>query len=109
MNGFFSRRDEAMGQNGGSVQAPVTDDHCPLLSEALQGCWDTEHRCYLGPAYKLSIWLEGSYVKFCLGAGDNFPKFFSSFQGLEAGLEKVEECLRLGKGDWRAAKTQPRR
>jgi hypothetical protein len=104
MNGFFSRRDEAMGRVAGSKVRPTIDEHCPLLSEALQGRWDEEDECIAGQPYTLSLWQEGSYIKFCLGAGDFYDKFFGSFQGLDAGMESIERCLREGKGDWRAAK-----
>jgi hypothetical protein len=44
--------------------------------------------------------MEGTLVKACLGAGDNFPKFFTSFEGLDAGLEKLELNLKSETGNW---------
>jgi hypothetical protein len=100
MEGFFARRDRALGLNNGRRGKPCSDPACPTLCEALQGRWDDAQGVWLGPAYKLSVWMEGTLVKVCLGAGDGFPKWFWSFTGLEAALEQVEQALLGGKGDW---------
>lgn len=100
MGGFFARRDSVLARNGFARTQQVCDESCPALCEALQGQWDTAAGRYTGPAYKLSLWMEGTLVKVCLGAGDAHPKWFWSFQGLDSGLETIEKALQEGKGDW---------
>lgn len=100
MPGFFERRDAALGLQNGRRGKPCTDPTCPTLCEALQGRWDDSSGVWIGPAYKMSIWMEGTLVKVCLGAGDGFPKWFWSCQGLDAFIEQVERALLEGKGDW---------
>src|SRR6516162_9448259 len=100
MSGFFSGRNVATNRSGGVRLPPVIDSACPLLSEALQGEYDAQAKAFTGPAYTLSVWQEGSFIKFVLGAGENFPKFFSSFQGLDAGFESIEKILQSGGGNW---------
>lgn len=100
MGTFFDRRDSVLARNGHARSVLVEDLHCPTLCEALQGRWDAEKGVYTGPAYKLNLWMEGTLVKVCLGAGDGHPKWFWSFSGLDSGLEQVERALLEGKGDW---------
>lgn len=100
MSGFYEGRDEAMNRGGGVRQPPVIVDGFPLLSEALQGRYDEKQGCYVGKAYTLCMWQEGSVLKFCLGSGDEFPKFFSTIDSLDSGLEQVELCLKTRKGSW---------
>jgi hypothetical protein len=73
----------------------------PLLAEAMQGALVKDRPEESVLPHTLTLWLEGSYVKFVLSAGPNHPKFFGSFQGLDAGLEEVEKCLAEGRGDWK--------
>jgi hypothetical protein len=104
MSGFFDRRDAAVGASNGRPSKPVLDAAFPLLSEALSGRWDDAQGVFLGSPYKLTIWLEGSLVKVCLGAGDNFPKFYTSFQGLDDLAAKLEANLQSETGNWAKAK-----
>jgi len=104
MGMFFDRRDTVLARNGYARSQIVEDAACPALCEALQGQWDQSAGRYVGPAYKLSLWMEGTLVKVCLGAGDAHPKWFWSFQGLDSGLEVIEKALQEGKGDWVQAK-----
>lgn len=100
MSGFFARRDEVLARNGYARTEKVDDSSCPALCEALHGQWDENTHCYSGPPYKLSLWMEGTLVKVCLGAGEGHPKWFWSFKGLDAGLEQIEAALNSGAGDW---------
>lgn len=100
MGYFFSRRDNVLARNGFARSQLVSDSHCPALCEALHGEWSEEHKRYVGPAYKLTLWMEGTLVKVCLGAGDEHPKWFWSFESLDSGLERLEQALQEGKGDW---------
>lgn len=104
MGTFFAQRDSILARNGYARTQRVADDHCPALCEALHGEWDEKAGRYTGPAYKLSLWMEGTLVKVCLGAGDAFPKWFWSFRGLDSGLEQIEAALNSGAGDWVDAK-----
>jgi len=89
-----------MGEKKFDGTAALVDDFCPLLAEALSGCVCKDTRAVLEPPRKLILWAEGRLVKVCLGAGDEHDKWFWSFHGLEAGLEKVEDALAKGQGDW---------
>jgi hypothetical protein len=53
--------------------------------------------------------MEGSLVKLSLWSDDNQPTWFWSCKGLDALIERVEQALREGKGDWRKPKSQQRR
>lgn len=108
MNGFFDRRAERIGSGTGARTERVTDAFCPLLCEALQGPWDDEHKRHGYPAYGLSVFMEGPIWKVCLWCDDNQPRWFASFDSSEALLERVEELLKEGKGDWRKPKAQER-
>jgi len=100
MGSFFDRRDEVLARNGYARTQLVQDDHCPALCEALHGKWDANAGRYGGVAYKLSLWMEGTLVKVCLGAGEGHPKWFWSFKGLDAAMEQIEAALNSGAGDW---------
>jgi len=104
MSGFFDRRDAVLARNGFARTQRVEDAACPTLCEALHGRWDESTNRYSAVPYKLSVWMEGTLVKVCLGAGEGQPKWFWSFQGLEAGFESIEKALKDGKGDWVEAK-----
>jgi|SRR5215471_4085278 len=104
MASFFDRRDAAVGASNGKPQKPIVDNRFPMLREALDGKWDEEHGCFVGKPYKLTVWLEGRLVKLCLGAGDNFPKFYTSFEGLESLAERLEANLQSETGNWAKAK-----
>jgi hypothetical protein len=97
---FHDLRTSKMGERNGSSSCPFRDEYLPVLAEAFAGLVDPETKATLEPPRSLLFWTEGLMVKCCLGAGENWDKWFWSFQGLDAGLEKVEEALRSGKGDW---------
>ncbi len=104
MSSFREFRDEYRGKGSNGEPVPYVCETLPLLSEAMSGVFDQGQRVWVMQPHTLSLWLDGRLTKFCLSAGEHWPKFFSSFEGLDAAVESVEECLRLRRGDWR----QPR-
>lgn len=101
MGQFNDWKNSVSGRNGSGVVEPYTSESLPLLGEALSGVYNPSTKVWESQPHTLTIWLEGTLVKFCLSAGDSHPKFFSSFQGLDSGLEEVEKCLGEKRGDWK--------
>lgn len=102
MSRFHERLRSQQRVNGNGPVVAVDASGLPELFSALQGEYDEATKCWTTQPYTLTVWMEGPLVKFCLGAGQDRPKFFSSFAGLDEGFEKVETCLVEGRGDWKA-------
>jgi len=104
MQDIWQLRNETIGGSTGAPGRRFTDDHCPSLFDLMAGQWDPERKIHLGVRYRLKITVEGSLVKVNLWAHQNAPQWFWSFTGLEAGMEKINEALEKGMGDWRNPK-----
>lgn len=81
-------------QRGGEAAADYTE--FPLLSAAMAGVRRTDGKGWVTPPMSLTIWLEGSLAKFCLGAKDHRVKVFGTFSGLDRGLAGVENAMKAG-------------
>jgi len=68
----------------------------PMLSEAMAGVPGVASGTWEVPPQSLTIWLEGPWVKFCLGSDKSSIKCFGSFQGFSNGFDGVEKALRDG-------------
>jgi hypothetical protein len=79
----------------GGADAADYDSH-PILSEAMAGVRGTASGTWEIPPQSLTIWLEGPWVKFCLGAEKSTIKTFGSFQGFSKGFDGVEKALEEG-------------
>lgn len=74
----------------------VDYERFPLLGEALAGVPQSGGNGWDVPPHSLTIWLEGSIAKFCLGVQHNDTKTFGTFAELSDGLDGVEKALREG-------------
>jgi len=79
----------------GGMQAADFDSH-PILSEAMAGVPGTASGTWEVPPQSLTIWLEGPWVKFCLGSDKSSIKTFGSFQGFSTGFDGIEKALEKG-------------
>lgn len=88
----------------GSAKAPASRggaaagdfDEYPLLSAAMGGVRREDGKGWVTPPMSLTIWLEGSLAKFCLGCKDGKVKVFGTFSGLQRGLAGVESAMKSG-------------
>jgi hypothetical protein len=104
--GFFDQRDAVIGSGVGTRTVRVTDAQCPTLAEAMAGPWDADRSLHVAPQYGLSLWMEGSVLKCCLRAGDSQPRWFATLGGFDCAIERIEEMLKSGKGEWRRPKQE---
>lgn len=79
----------------GGDEAADFDSH-PILSEAMSGVRGSASGTWEIPPQSLTLWLEGPWVKFCLGAEKSTIKTFGSFQGFSKGFDGVEKALEDG-------------
>lgn len=79
----------------GGNEAADFDSH-PILSEAMSGIPGTATGTWDVPPQSLTLWLEGPWVKFCLGSEKATVKTFGSFQGFSKGFDGVEQALEAG-------------
>ncbi len=90
------------------MSRPAGDEHCPWLAAALQGRWDEEHGCLIGVQFRLSVKAEGPNYLVSLWGGDQHDRWFWTCHSLDCLIERVEEALKAGKGDWRPPKPYKR-
>jgi hypothetical protein len=79
---------------GGEAAADYSE--YPLLSSAMAGVRRSDGKGWETPPMSLTIWLEGSLAKFCLGCKDGRVKVFGTFSGLDRGLAGVEASMKNG-------------
>lgn len=72
----------------------------PHLADALVGVWDEEKKSWSRKPATISVWVDGSVVKICVGIDDKAPKWFWSCDSLEAYFEQAEAALAANKGNW---------
>lgn len=104
--GFFEVREHAIGGATGAPCERVSSECCPTLAEAMAGPWDAARSLHVAPQYGLSLWMEGPTLKCCLRAGDSQPRWFATLGDFDCAIERIEEMLRNGKGDWRKPKQE---
>jgi hypothetical protein len=109
MSKFEDAFSQATGMNGGPARAAFVCEGFPELSQAMSGVWDQEKRKWTRPPATLSIWIEGPYVKVCLGIDENFPKWFWSTDSLEALTEQMEAALVKEQGNFHFPSERKRR
>ena len=93
MSKFRDRYKQASEKPDRGGAAGVDYDELPILSEAMAGVPGTASGTWEVPPQSLTIWVEGPWVKFCLGSDQSDIKTFGSFQGLAQGLGGVEKSL----------------
>lgn len=104
MGAFAERYKTAKAAPERGGDSSVDFEGLPILSEALAGVRGTASGSWEVPPQSLTIWVEGPWVKFCLGCEQSDIKTFGSFQELSQGLDGVEISLRDGKCDTKPVK-----
>ena len=100
MSSFFEVRDAAIGKNNGVDREPILEECCRLVSEAMQGRFDTDKRKRLGPFYSVTAFYEAGQLKVVLGAGDQHDKFWTTVSCLETLFQELNANLQSGTGNW---------
>lgn len=90
---LYSSAKKAESRGG---EAAADYDEYPLLSAAMAGVRDKDGKRWVTAPMSLTIWLEGSLAKFCLGNKDGKVKVFGTFSGLQRGLAGVEGAMKNG-------------
>lgn len=98
---------KVISERGG--EQGVDYDEFPILSEAMAGVRGTASGTWEVRPQSLTIWIEGPWVKFCLGCEGSDIKTFGSFQGLSRGLSGVEKALEDGQCEVKDLSARKRR
>lgn len=104
MSRYLERYKSKRGGPASGPSAAADFEGLPLLSELMNGVPTQDGRGWEMPPHTLTLWLEGSVVKFAIGAGELMPKCFGTFPALSEGLLGVETALDKDRCEWKDPK-----
>ena len=104
MSQLWERWNKARAQSKVEIKGGADFEALPLLSQLLSGKAQEGGADWEIPPYKLLLWLEGDYLKWCITAGDDLPKLWGAISGLALGLDGIEQAIAQDKCDWRSPK-----
>ncbi len=107
MSSILDQRKRAV-TNGKLEALPGGDyDEAPNVSILLAGKPSADGKGWESPPHRLTLWLEGSLLKFVFTSEDDQPKLYGSTSGLSHGLAGIETAITTGMSEWK--KPRPRK
>jgi len=104
MGDLFANRKRVCVNDTLSISGAADFEKFPLLSALLAGIGNADGKTWQSPPHTLTLWLEGSILKFAAGSGDDQPKLFGTTGGLSEGLEGIEKALKDEHYEWKKPK-----
>lgn len=93
MSKYADRYKSAASKPDRGGDAGLDFDELPELSAMLGGIRSADGKSWHAPPCSLTLWVEGSLMKFVLGAQDDEVKTFGTFKSLSEGLYGIEKAL----------------
>ncbi len=96
MSKYADRYKSAASKPDRGGEAGLDFDELPELSAMLGGIRSSDGKSWQAPPCSITLWVEGSLMKFVIGAQDDEVRTFGTFKGLAEGFYGVEKALADG-------------